>query len=558
MNVLDRKAEEAMGSNGGSDQKVKEGSYCGDPSLGTLCAIHAAEPGKPKPVPEARHVLEDILSSLAARRILGWLAAENRNDVSRFEQIFESYECSDLPLLERCKLALPHLAIGLSLKRAGLDKEAAKNKLFHHHPTVRALALTARRIAHFGLTAPQRFVAPLHVVWNITRACNLECHHSYENATHKPAKDGLTLEEKIGVVDELAKAGVPFLAIAGGEPLVCKDLWPAVEYAHKRGIHLTLASNGNMITPEVAARLVASGVKYVEVGIDSIRPEEHDAFRGMRGSWARSVQGIRNLVQAGMGTGLAMCFTRKTYRTVDDSIRFALELGCRTFSHFNFIPAGRGEGIVDSDLTPKQREWLLQRLGWHLQEGKITVISTAPQFGRACVTYGSPDGVFAIGHAGKGLGKQSMVLARYGGGCGAGRCYCAIQPNGEVTPCLYISSRVLGNLRSQSFGRIWDCELSSILSDCADRGGHCRACNFRAYCGGCRARALAYTGNIKAGDPGCFYNRAEMEELPRPWEWPEQEWGERVAFPPLRVLPQDPQNVLQVAAAARETSVPRS
>jgi radical SAM protein with 4Fe4S-binding SPASM domain len=311
-----------------------------------------------------------------------------------------------------------------------------------------------------------------------------------------------------------------------------------------------------MITPDVAARLVEWGVKYVEVSIDSIRPEEHDAFRGRQGSWAKSVQGIRNLVQAGMRTGLAMCFTRKTFRTVDDSIHFAIELGCKTFSHFNFIPTGRGEEIPDSDLTPQQREWLIKRLAWHLQEKKINVISTAPQFGRACIVYGSAEGAFAIGHAGKGTGKQTMVLARYVGGCGAGRCYCAIQPNGDVTPCVYIPSLVVGNLRSQKIDDFWECDLFSLLSNRANRGGHCGGCNFQAYCGGCRARALAYTGDIKEGDPGCFYNRAESEELPQHWEWSKQEGGER--SPSHQDSSQGRANILQVAAAVGEKSMPRS
>jgi MoaA/NifB/PqqE/SkfB family radical SAM enzyme len=99
------------------------------------------------------------------------------------------------------------------------------------------------------------------------------------------------------------------------------------------------------------------------------------------------------------------------------------------------------------DLTPSQRECLLHRLVAHLQEGRINVISTAPQFGRACVAYAPPDGIFATGHAGSARGPKTMILARYVGGCGAGRCYCAIQPNGDVTPCVYISRLKVGNLR---------------------------------------------------------------------------------------------------------------
>jgi len=224
-----------------------------------------------------------------------------------------------------------------------------------------------------------------------------------------------------------------------------------------------------------------------------------------------------------------MCFTRKTFLRVDEAVRFAMELGCKTFSHFNFIPTGRGTGIAGDDLTPEQREWLIRRLVWHLQQGKINVISTAPQFGRACVAYGSPEGLFAVGHAGNGPGKQTQVLARYVGGCGAGRCYCALQPNGDVAPCVYIPSLVAGNLRTERLDKIWECDLFTLLSDRTDRGGHCRTCTFRACCGGCRARALAYTSDITEGDPGCIYNRLELQQGHEPHSWSQPKRDEEFA-----------------------------
>ncbi len=263
----------------------------------------------------------------------------------------------------------------------------------------------------------------------------------------------------------------------------------------------------------MCARLKAANVKYVEVSLDSIDPEVHNAFRGQPKSWERTVQGIRNCVASGIRTGMATCFTRNTAHKVDDTIQFALDLGCKTFSHFNFIPVGRGKEIMQEDLTPGQRELLLRRLQEHLTEGKITIVSTAPQFGRSCIVYGPEEGLFATGHAGRGPGKKTMVLSRYIGGCGTGRCYCAIQPNGIITPCVYISDIKVGDIRQKSFHEIWNNELFDTLSDREDRGDHCGVCTYRHYCGGCRARALAYTGDIQAGDPGCIYNQHQWQEL---------------------------------------------
>ncbi len=106
-----------------------------------------------------------------------------------------------------------------------------------------------------------------------------------------------------------------------------------------------------------------------------------------------------------------------------------------------------------------------------------------------------------------------MVLSRYVGGCGAGRCYCAIQPNGDITPCVYISSLKVGSLRAQSFAEIWECPLFGVLSDRSDRLDHCATCADRSYCGGCRARAFAYLDDIRAGDPGCRHNEHLWDEL---------------------------------------------
>jgi radical SAM protein with 4Fe4S-binding SPASM domain len=464
-------------------------------------------------LPQSHHILEDILSNSRVRKVLRWMTRRDREGKCFFMRLCENYDNPAADFWTGLKWAVPNWAIDLGIWKAGLDREGMKEKLFHHPPTVKALALTARSIGQFGLTVPQRYAAPLFTVWNITQACNLTCKHCYQNAHRNPDPDELTTDEKLGLIDQMGDEFVPFVAFAGGEPLVTPDLWKVLERCEKRGLHVTLATNGTMLTPEICQRLKAANVKYIEVSLDSLNPEEHDEFRGQAGSWKRTVQGIRNSVAAGIRTGMAVCFTRQTAHTVDEVVRFAIDLGCKTFAHFNFIPVGRGKEIIDQDMTPGQREMLLRKLQQHLVEGKIGVVSTAPQFGRSCILYGSEDGVFATGHAGRGPGKKTMVLSRYIGGCGSGRCYCSIQPNGAITPCVYIPGEEIGNIRRQTLAEIWSDPMFATLQDRDDRGDHCGVCDYRAYCGGCRARALAYTGDIQAGDPGCIYNHHEWQEL---------------------------------------------
>jgi radical SAM protein with 4Fe4S-binding SPASM domain len=460
------------------------------------------------------HKFEDYLAKPAMQKFLRLLTRRNSDGRCYLEDVFATYDRPDLPLWKRLKYAVPHRAIELFRRRAGVNKETLKTKVLHHRPTARALVNTARSIAAFGLTTPQRFYSPLIVVWNFTQACNLTCKHCYQEAGHKPLSDELTREQKLNLVDQLADEYVPFLALAGGEPLVSKDLWPVLERCKERGVHTTVATNGTLLTRETCQRLVDSGVKYVEVSLDSVIAAEHDGFRGLEGAWKRTVEGMRNAASTqGLRCGLAMCVTRLNYHHVEDMIRLAKDIGCTTFVHFNFIPVGRGREMLAMDITPREREDLIQLLNRHLQEGEISIMSTAPQFGRACILYGPLDGLMATAHAGKGKGRQAKVLSRYIGGCGAGRCYCCVEPNGKVTPCVYMGSSIIGDLKQQSLMEIWKNPRFDVFSHREDRGDHCAVCDFRAYCGGCRARAQSYLDDVQAGDPGCIYNQHVWDEV---------------------------------------------
>jgi radical SAM protein with 4Fe4S-binding SPASM domain len=96
------------------------------------------------------------------------------------------------------------------------------------------------------------------------------------------------------------------------------------------------------------------------------------------------------------------------------------------------------------------------------------------------------------------------VLADFIGGCGAGRLYCALQPNGDVSPCVFMPNLKLGNLRQERFMDIWHNNRTLIkLRDRSSLHGNCGKCGYKFICGGCRARALVYFDDLFAPDPGC-------------------------------------------------------
>ncbi len=459
------------------------------------------------------HKLGDLLPKPWFRWILRRISADGKRGTA-LERILQSYRNPSAPLADRIKFLLFHALI--DYVRGGIPPEVVRQKLTEHAPTVRGLVLTARSVGEHGLTLPQKFSAPLFCVWNITNQCNLRCRHCYQDSEHARLDGELSLQEKLGVVDQLGRMYTPMLAIAGGEPIICPDLFDVLGRARRYNIHTTLATNGIGVTEPVAAKLAATGLRYVEISLDSVHADRHDAFRGVSGMWKRAVAGMKNVVATdGLRLGVAMCVHQGNVHEVRDMLEFAIDIGAEAFAHFNFIPVGRGLKMVSGDLTPAQHEQLLELLNDYMQSGRIGVISTAPQFGRVCLARAPVDvGRTACSHAGSGGGVKARVVAKYLGGCGAGRTYICIEPTGDVTPCVYLPHRVMGNVRRRPILDIFrDSVFYDILNDRDHRLHHCEVCSFKNYCGGCRARADAYFGHLHAGDPGCLFNERHWKDL---------------------------------------------
>jgi radical SAM protein with 4Fe4S-binding SPASM domain len=407
--------------------------------------------------------------------------------------------------------------VGLTLRRSsdlfGVSEDAIRSGL-SETVFLRGLKNVLEGIARYGVTMPQIVNAPFMVVWDFTHRCNLRCTHCYQDA-QKALPNELDTEEAKRLVEDLAEAGVVIIAFSGGEPLMRKDLFEVAAHARENGIYVALATNGTLITPEVAEKIRDGGIDYVEISIDGKDAESHDSMRGMPGAFERAVTGIKNCVAAGVYTCIATTVTQGNYDQVPAIYDLASDLGVERLMCFNFIPTGRGEEMVDQDITPEQRRDLIKfLLDRNQRKAGPEALSTAPQIAAIALNSQNGSGV-PVGHfyAGEEMDGRTRLLADFIGGCGAGRLYCSIEPEGEVQPCVFMPISV-GNVRETPFIEIW--HTSEVLRTLRDRStlkGACAGCESKFICGGCRARAWAYFNDLDAPDPGCINNLAYWESL---------------------------------------------
>jgi radical SAM protein with 4Fe4S-binding SPASM domain len=423
---------------------------------------------------------------------------------------------ADSPQDQRIVLGSPTYKMLESLARlCGFDRQQVESVL-REGAGRRALWNLLRSLSDYGIGTPQALKAPVSVVWSLSYGCNLRCMHCYQNAS-RASSDELALDEQLGIVDQSARAGVSMIVLSGGEPLTNPNLGRLIERIRTHDIAISIDSNGVLMNREVVESLKRAGVASVELSLDSVDPTSHDRFRGLDGAFEKTLHALDLCAEAGIFTTVATTTTAMNYPDSSKLIALARSHRANRVVFFDLIPAGRGRNMEAQHLSREQLRQLMALVKQESSRKGIEVFTELPQF----VVYSSTrDEDSASNHVERALSIEKFTVstffdcagrdnvyrrfAPYLGGCPAGRIYCNIQPNGDVTPCMFMPEYpVAGNLKTQSFEETWNSQTFQALRDRTCLKGKCRECRFTVVCGGCRAKAAAYEGDYLESDPTC-------------------------------------------------------
>ena len=461
-------------------------------------------------------VMKTIVGNPVTRKVLSGMSKFCEVDgKNRLEVALELYVGEREDACRFCRLAERPLASVLKrgAKSFGITEEDMK-KTFKNPYWRKGLSCVVRGIADFGVRRPFVPGAPFQVVWDATYACNLNCQHCYAQAG-RTSEDEISHEQALDIVDKLAAMGIPALAISGGEPLVRPDILDITRRAANKGMYVSIATNGTLITREKAKQMKDAGVSYLQISIDGADAQTHDAFRGIPGAFDRTIKGVKNSVAEGFFVSIATTVIKKNLDQVPKIIDLCDKLGANWFMAYNFIPTGRGKSIAENDLSPQEREDLLVMMYNKLKETEVEILTTAPQYARVALQQCQLGGPTIVPTHFMNTEVQGSLfnLTEFIGGCGAGRFYLAIRANGDVSPCVFFPLRV-GNILTDDLEEIW--KTNHVFEELRNKDvleDNCGRCDYKYHCGGCRARAYGYFGDYKAADPGCINNVAKYNEM---------------------------------------------
>jgi AdoMet-dependent heme synthase len=355
--------------------------------------------------------------------------------------------------------------------------------------------------AHFAF--PDFDNAPFLVIWEVTRACALACVHCRADAIPRRDPRELTTADGFRLIDQVRGFGErpPLLVFTGGDPMRRPDLTELVRYAARVGLTVALTPSGTAAaTPAKLGALKEAGLSRVAVSLDGPTPELHDAFRGVRGSYAWTMRIIEAAIDLGLPLQINSTISRRTLGYFEAMAARVAEFPLTLWALFFLIQTGRGSGL--EQINDVESERLLNRV-YDLSLASPFGIKTteAPHYQR--IVWQREQARMRDGLPTPAVDRRRQLRAPRSVNDGNG--FVFIDHCGNICPSGFLPVQ-RGNVRSTSLADVYrNDDVFKRLRDADALMGKCGRCRFREMCGGSRSRAFAATGALMASDPLCTY-----------------------------------------------------
>lgn len=332
----------------------------------------------------------------------------------------------------------------------------------------------------------------------LTGNCNLRCRHCWIDPSFgkDDPPEEISLEYLEKAIVEAKELGLRRVKLSGGEPLLRKDITGIFDIVSREGLTLDMETNGTLMDENIAASLSRCKRGTVAVSLDSADPDSHDAFRGVKGAFSKTVNGLRNLRDHNIPFQIIVSLYKKNTGELGNILETAAELGASSLKINPVSPYGRGVEIYEKgenltvsevlDIGKKLEQVYKARYKFPIMLCMPVAFNSFDNFRRGRVSSCHILNILGILHDGTvsfcGIGKMEKEL-------------------------------VMGNIKTDSIKDIWRSSpiLARMREDIPDRfTGICSKCMFKRIClGKCVAMTYAMKRNFTDGYWFCEMAREE-------------------------------------------------
>lgn len=196
--------------------------------------------------------------------------------------------------------------------------------------------------------------------------CNLSCDHCSAVSLHSGDKPSMTMDQYRELARQAEQLGFFNIQFTGGEPLLRKDLEEIISVFHPRKNFIMVSTNATLLTETRIKSLQRAGVDVLSVSLDSSDDTVHDAFRGQKGAWQKTVNAVKLARKMGMKVSLSAVITHQNIRSDDLESLATLtkSLGCGMQLGWA-CPVGAWAGNREAQLNEDDMQYLSQFMERH-------------------------------------------------------------------------------------------------------------------------------------------------------------------------------------------------
>lgn len=334
--------------------------------------------------------------------------------------------------------------------------------------------------------------APLDLSWEVTKRCNLNCHHCYNESSTKNYEP--SLEQIRSVVNELSTTKLRNIVVSGGEPLMRKDLQTIIGWLRPLTFNLTLATNGTLIDEQNITWL-GEMIDLVNLSLDAGNKVAYEKFRGRKETFDKCLRGLDLLVQKKVPVVIQTTISRFNIDSLEELADLAINKGATAWIVRLPVYSGRANQYKSDFLS---RDEIVKKAPY-LSEIRLRYQSKFAELQMGVNFVWSYQKPYTY------VQQKDRAIS-----CAAGTVSSLLSAEGTLAPCsLFSSTDFKSNVVwNNNFLKEWEIAqcmqaMRSIRLIQINQCFHCE--DYKAKCStGCRAKSYL-SGDLYSTDPDCGY-----------------------------------------------------
>jgi radical SAM protein with 4Fe4S-binding SPASM domain len=317
---------------------------------------------------------------------------------------------------------------------------------------------------------------PINGSLELLPLCNMNCDMCYIRLSRSEMeKKGRlrTADEWIRLGREMQRAGVLFLLLTGGEPLMFQEFKRLYTELEKLGMILTINTNGTLLNEEWAEFFGRRRPRRINITLYGADDSAYESLCHYPGGFEKALRGIRLLKERGVAVKINGSVTKQNCRDMERIYEIGRSLDVPVHMDTYMLPGVHERGLPfeqQSRLEPEEAaaaelETVRAELDPELFPGYIERKITQIEKGAAAY----PDGIT----------------------CMAGNCSFTVNWQGEMRPCVTLEEPSVPVFET-GFEAAWG--QVSKSSKLLKGNAKCRECRLRPVCKTCVAGARLETG----------------------------------------------------------------